>query len=469
MKKWFYMFIIVFVLLSIKVPCFAADGDYIFRIKEPGMMLFSLDEDISYLGDDLYKSKDLESIYSFASEENIATIFPDYRLELFDADYPSVTSDTEFSGQWNLGMISAVTVREKGIFGNDVKIAVLDSGLNTEHPDLKSANILQGYNCVANASNVADVSDNYGHGTKVCGIIAAQSDNQTGIAGIAPEVHIIPLKITDQKNLWLSDIYTGIDMAIKLECDIINMSLGGALTDEAAISEFKSWIDKASDAGIIIVAAAGNGGTNLNYPAAFENVIGVGSVDKNGNISAYSQQNESVFVTAPGVDIISLSNSGGTISDTGTSLATPHITAAVALIKELNPDCTLDEIKELLKTTSIDLGDVGRDICYGYGLLNINGILDKLQEYVPDVVISQGIKDGAARIHIHNNTGKTINADGYFAKYQDDSLFELEILYNIELKSGVTSKFFSNEYDCFMLWNNKLIPYTEKLVFEKDN
>ncbi len=463
--------LILVLMLMFTYPSYAEElsEGYIVKLSSNAVVLFSAENDeITQLGDGYYRAESMEAVYEMFSHKDIEALFPDYQLELFDAEYPNVTSDEKINEQWNLDLIYADTAREKGIFGKGVKIAVLDSGLNTAHADLKQANIMQGYNCIANAGDVTDISDNYGHGTNVCGIIASQTDNQTAIAGIANEAYIIPLKITNGKTLPLSNIYTGIKKAIELDCDIINLSLGGALTDAAAINEFKGWIDKANDAGIIVIAAVGNGGTSLNYPAAFDNVIGVGSVDKNKVVSYKSQYNESVFVAAPGVNILTLSKNGRTGTSTGTSLATPHVTAAVALIKELKPDCSLNEIKEILESTSADLGDTGYDIYYGHGLLNIKSILERLHEYVPDVVVSQGMKDGVNRIHIHNNTGETITADGYFVKYQDNQLLDLNILHSIGLNPGVTSNFFSNEYDCFMLWNSKLVPYTKKYIFEKD-
>lgn len=443
---------------------------YIVKLSDNAVVLFSAKDDrVTPIGDEYYRAESIEAAYEMFSQENIEKIFPDYRLELFDAVYPDVTSDEKITEQWNLDLICAGTAREKGVFGDGVKVAVLDSGLNIEHDDLKSSNILQGYNCIPNASDATDVSDSYGHGTNVCGVIAAQTDNEADIAGVASKTQIIPLKITNGKDLPLSNIYLGIKKAIELDCDIINLSLGGALTNEHAINEFKSWIDKANEAGIIVIAAVGNGGTALNYPAAFDNVIGVGSVDKNKVVAEKSQYNESVFVTAPGVNILTLSRRGGTETNSGTSFATPHVTAAVALIKELKPDCSLDEIKKILQSTSVDLGETGCDIYYGHGLININGILEAVKEYVPKMVVSYGIYNGINRVHIHNNSGETIVADGYFVKYQDNELFDLEILRNIELKSGVTSNYFSNEYDCFMLWSCKLVPYTEKYIFEEDN
>ena len=466
-----FLLILVLMLMFTYPACAEELSEgYIVKLSSNAVVLFSAESDeITPLGDEYYRAESIEAAYEMFSHKNIEAIFPDYQLELFDEVYPNVTSDEKINEQWNLDLIYADTAREKGLFGKGIKIAVLDSGLDTTNTDLKQANIMQGYNCIADANDVTDVSDNYGHGTNVCGVIAAQTDNQTDIAGIADETYIIPLKITNGKTLPLSNIYTGINKAIELDCDIINMSLGGALTDEIAINEFKSWIDKANDAGIAVIAAVGNGGTTLNYPAAFDNVIGVGSVDKNKVVAERSQYNESVFVVAPGVDVLTLSKNGGTETNTGTSLATPHVTAAVALIKELKPDCSLNEIKEILESTSADLGDTGYDIYYGHGLLDIKSILEKLQEYVPDVVVSQGMKDGTNRIHIHNNTGEMITADGYFVKYQDMRLSDLKTLQNIELNAGVTSYFFSDEYDCFMLWNDFLAPYTEKYIFEKDN
>lgn len=465
-------FLILMLMLIFPYSTYAEDQSdgYIVKLSRDTVVLFSAESDeITPLGDEYYRAENVEAAYEMFSPNNIEAIFPDYQLELLDEVYPNVTSDEKINEQWNLDLIYADTAREKGLFGKGIKIAILDSGLNTTHSDLKQSNIMQGYNCIADADDVTDISDNYGHGTYVCGVIAAQTDNQTKIAGIADETYIVPLKITDGKTMPLSNIYTGIKKAIELDCDIINMSLGGALTDETAISEFKSWIDKANDAGIAVIAAVGNGGTTLNYPAAFDNVIGVGSIDKNKTVSVNSQYNESVFIVAPGVEILTLSKDGGTETSTGTSLATPHVTAAVALIKELKPDCTLNEIKEILESTSADLGDIGYDIYYGHGLLDMKSILEKLQEYVPDVVVSQGMKDGTNRIHIHNNTGEMITADGYFVKYQDMRLSDLKLLQNIELNAGVTSYFFSNEYDCFMLWNDLLAPYTEKYIFEKYN
>ncbi len=456
--------------ISCSVSAKCPSSGYIVKVSDNAVMMFSAkSETVTLIGDGYYRADSLSDVYKRFMARDIEVIFPNYQLELFENVYPNVTSDTKISEQWNLDLICAESAREAGVFGKGVKIAVLDSGLNIAHADFKGANILAGYNCMEEASDVNDVSDNFGHGTAVSGVIAAVSDNQTAIAGIADAASIIPLKITDGKSLTLSNIYAGIKKATELECDIINMSFGGAITDEIAISTLKSWVDKATDAGMVVVAAVGNGGTALNYPAAFDNVIGVGAVGKNKLVSQNSQNNESVFVAAPGDDILTLSNDVGMVLSTGTSLATPHVTAAIALIKELKPSSDLEEIKEILKSTSEDLGDAGYDVYYGNGLLNIKGIIKNLQVYLPNVAVSQGIMDGKSRIHIHNNTGDKITADVFFAKYDDGKLISLNMTDKTEFGAGVTSCFFDGEYDCFMLWKNLSVPYIEKYILKIKN
>ena len=154
-------------------------------------------DEITQIGDNLYHADDLNTIYRFIPAENIETIFPDYKFELFDLDYPYITSDTEFDSQWYLDKINADSIREKGLSGEGVKIAIIDSGITLLHPDFNQSNILRGYNCTLGAQDINDYSDNIGHGTMVAGIIAAQTDNELDISGIASNAQIIPIKITD--------------------------------------------------------------------------------------------------------------------------------------------------------------------------------------------------------------------------------------------------------------------------------
>ena len=179
-----------------------------------------------------------------------------------------------------------------------------------------------------------------------------------------------------------------------------------------------------------------------------------------------SQQNESVFVVAPGVDVLSLSKDGGTALVSGTSIATPHVTAMVALIKELIPDCTLAEVKQLLIESSEEAGDDGYDICYGYGIVSIDNLMGTLKDDIPEFAVSQGILNSQPRIHIHNNQESTV-AKGYFVTYLGNRLTELNVLNNMVLNLGVSTVTVDDKYDYFFLWNDELRPFIPKYHIKK--
>ena len=414
----------------------------------------------------IYHADNLNTVYSVIPSENIETIFPDYEFELFDIDYPDITSDIEFDSQWYLDKIQAESIRKKGLSGEGVKIAIIDSGINFSHPDFNQSNILQGYNCTFGAEDINDYSDKIGHGTMVAGIVAAQTDNELDIAGIASNAQIIPIKITDSNSLNISSIFLGLEKALETDCDIINMSFGGAITDEEALSVLKGYIDEAEEKGIIVVAAVGNSGHTdnaMNYPAGFDNVIGVGSVDEDLSSSYFSQKNKSVFVSAPGNNIISLFKNNSTATGLGTSLSAPIVTSVIAIIKEVRPECTLQEVKEWLKNTSVDYGSEGYDINYGYGVLNAENILEEISGDIPNFIISQGIINSKKRIHIHNNSLNSVIANAFFASYGDNNhLEDIEIIEDVDLIDGVTNIVNGEIYENFFLWDKNLRPYTEK-------
>ena len=228
--------------------------------------------------------------------------------------------------------------------------------------------------------------DNYGHGTFVAGIVAAVTDNQVGLAGIAPDVEIRAYRVFSQKKGTMANVVAAIRQAIDDECQILSLSLGTSIDSPT----LRTAVQEALDAGVVVVAAVGNSGNEvLQYPAAYEGVIGVGSVDPRLNVSSFSQKNKSVFVTAPGEEIAGLSNSAadGYLLDLtsgqnrGTSYAAPVVTAMAALALEYDPELTSDEVAEMLRLTATDLGETGYDTSYGYGLVNVSSFLQGLEGY----------------------------------------------------------------------------------------
>ncbi len=467
-KKLIIMLATLFAILIIAIPSFAEDDGYIFRLKKDTVMLFSENENVSRIGGDVYYAKSMEDIYKFTSEVYIESVIPNFKLELYDIDYPTVTSDTKYNDQWNHSAILANVAREKGLSGKGVKIGIIDSGVDTSHPDIDSSKILKGYNCIEDDPDEYNTTDIYGHGTNVCGIISAITDNEAYLAGIAPNASIVPLKVTNGSSLSAASLFGGIYMAIEYDCDIINMSLGGNLTDEYLIAELKYWIDMASDAGIIIIAAGGNeDSTAISYPAGFDNVIGVASVKKDLSHSKYSQRNESIFISAPGHGVTTLEIGDTTSSEIGTSIATPHITAIVALIKEVLPDATLSDVKDILKSSSTDLGDEGYDTTFGYGLISVEKVAEHLSPYLPDVVISDGIKDGITRIHIHNNGLEIKNTFGYFREENASSGDGVFYCLNKDIAPDAVTTFSPDRiFSEFLWWDENMKPFIKKYIIQ---
>lgn len=246
--------------------------------------------------------------------------------------------------------------------GSGVNVAVVDTGIDITHADLK-ANLKGGANFVA---TVRSYNDDNGHGTHVAGIIAA-SNNTIGVVGVAPQANLYAVKVLNKSGTgYISDIIAGIQWSVNNGMDIISMSLGSNYPSIA----FESAINAASNAGVIIVAAAGNDGSSVDYPAAYENTIAVSATDSNDNLASFSSRGEQVDVAAPGVSIYSTYKGGVYATMSGTSMATPHVSGVIALMLQRDPGMTLDEIRQQFDAGCVDLGADGKDPFYGYGLVD---------------------------------------------------------------------------------------------------
>lgn len=245
--------------------------------------------------------------------------------------------------------------------GNGVVIAVLDTGCQKDHPDLEER-IIGGRNFTADFNgDENNFDDNNGHGTHVAGTIAASENNQ-GVLGMAPQAKLLILKVLEGNG---SGSIQGIVDAIQYAIDwkgpngekvrIISMSLGGPQGSQ----EFHDAIIRAINCGILVVCAAGNTGKQeVQFPGAYNEVVGVGAVDLNKKFAYFSTMNNEVDVVAPGVDIISTYPGNKYAKLSGTSMATPHVAGAAALIInqcEKDFERTLTEVEiyaQLCKRTS---------------------------------------------------------------------------------------------------------------------
>jgi len=237
-------------------------------------------------------------------------------------------------------MIEAPQLWPKGIRGNGIVVAVIDTGCDMDHPELQSV-IIDGYNFTPDHNgDTKNYDDNNGHGTHVCGTIAAV-ENDEGVVGVSPNVQLLVLKVLTGKGSGQTDwIVKAIDYAVNWKgpngekVRIISMSLGGPSDDP----ELHESVINAIEKNVLVVCAAGNEGDGdertdeFSYPGAYQEVVEVGSVSLEGKISPFSNSNDSVDLVGPGEKILSTYMNGQYAVLSGTSMATPHIAGAAALV-----------------------------------------------------------------------------------------------------------------------------------------
>jgi len=222
-----------------------------------------------------------------------------------------------------------------------------------------------GYNAISPSRNADD--DN-GHGTHVAGIIAAL-DNTVGVLGVAPQASLLAVKVLNRRGSgYLSDIIEGIQWSVNNGADVINMSLGTT----SNVQSFHDAITAAYNAGVVVVAAAGNSGSRDNtveYPAKYPEVIAVSATGTNNVIASFSSRGTEVELAAPGMNVPSTYMGGGLKTLSGTSMASPHVAGVAALIIASGVN-GVENVRDRLHQTADDLGAGGKDNLYGYGLVD---------------------------------------------------------------------------------------------------
>jgi len=274
-------------------------------------------------------------------------------------------NDPYVSQQWGWRRVKGDLAYDAGYSGEGVVVALLDTGVDVSHPDL-AENLMEGWNFVDNNGNVTDVD---GHGTMVAGIVAAAANNGIGVAGVASNVTIMPLKVISESGGSLIDINLAIRYAADNGADVIGMSLGGTLTKGSIAME--TAVNYAYQKGCVLVAAAGNNDTTEPfYPAAYENVIAVSAINETDQKASFSNYGDYIDFCAPGVNIVTTGKDGGYVSGSGTSFAAPFVTGVVAVMLSKYPSLSNGNVTETLRAQAEDLGEEGWDPFYGWGLVD---------------------------------------------------------------------------------------------------
>ncbi|NEW09151.1 S8 family serine peptidase [Paenibacillus sp. SYP-B3998] len=269
----------------------------------------------------------------------------------------TVVEDTYEEKSWGYDFLHADELHENNNYGQGIKIAVLDTGIDSLNNDL---HVTGGVSFPSGS-----YEDVQGHGTKVAGIIASQI-NKIGIKGIAPSSELYAVKVLGDKGEgYYSQIISGIDWAIDNHMNIINMSFGG-LEESQALSEA---LQQAWQAGILLISAAGNDGINtLRYPANSETVLSVGSINQDLSVSSFTNYGERLELLAPGTDILTTSVGNSYVKVWGTSASSAFVAGAAALVWSAHPTWTNEQVRlALLQSADSNQSDKVN----GFGLVNI--------------------------------------------------------------------------------------------------
>lgn len=277
----------------------------------------------------------------------------------FEGLLAATPNDPEYANQWWLPALGDRSMWAVGS-GDSVTVAVIDSGVDMSHPDL-TANLLAGYDWGDLDSNPQDT---IGHGTRVAGIVAAAQNNGLGVSGLAPKAKILPIKVSSgtQGTFSSDSLAQAIRYAVDMGAKIVNLSL----TVDQSTQVVQDAVQYALDRGVAVVAAAGNTGGAVAFPASMAGVIAVAATDEAGKLASYSCLGPEIAVAAPGSTVVT-TLLGGTYGSgaPGTSFAAPIVSAALADLRSINPNLPASDYAAYLKanTTAIAGGS------YSFGLL----------------------------------------------------------------------------------------------------
>ena len=372
-------------------------------LTEHGFIVRSQIEQIGIVDLSIPAGKEQLAINILCSEPNVAFAEVDHLAHA--AGWPN---DPAIDSQWALPKIEApaawgiITATEASL------IAFLDSGVDLDHPDLLTRiwsnpgeipangidddgngkiDDLNGwhfYHFWAGGAYLpaedAEVEDDYGHGTHTAGVAAAATDNGIGIAGLAWGATAMPVKVLDEYGTgWYSDVAAGIVYAVDNGARILNLSLGGS---EPSVT-LQLALDYAEANGALVIAAAGNSGGPVLYPAAYDSTLAVAATDTDDQPAGFSNFGPEVDLAAPGVDIYSTWYRARYLTRSGTSVAAAHVSGAAALVWSYRPELTAGQVREALQMGADRVGDAFPNWHTGWGRLNAKWALVRHSAYFP--------------------------------------------------------------------------------------
>lgn len=390
--KWVKLLLLFFLLAGFAKPSTSLAEEKFQR----ALIMFEETIDL-----ELIKENNGSIIEELPSIKSVSAFIPKDRFEPLKANeaIKYIEEDKVVSVQtnwvdWGTEKIGAPKAWINDLTGRGIKVAVIDTGI-AKHPDL---NIKKGISFVPYTKSF---EDDHGHGTHVAGVIGA-GKNPQGLKGVAPDVELYAIKVLDKEGQgYHSDVIKGIEWAVEQEIDIINLSVGGS---EGSIFLEEALKKAYEDHNMLIVAAAGNNGHTLGkgntveYPAKYPSVIAVAATDRFDQRASFSAHGLEVELAAPGVRIQSTYLGNGYALLNGTSMAAPHVTAMLALLKQAQPSKTNKELRMMIQNYTIDLGTPGKDSLFGYGRINFPTALEIELQPPVDVKYEQNTENNERTI-----------------------------------------------------------------------
>jgi len=383
MKKQLVTLLIIFsIILSFSIPVGATTERksviVVFKNAPDAGLIRAHGGDIKYQYDiipGIAVNMPVTALKGLQKHPNIAYIEEDCQVHALGDTLPWGVDRIDAELVWG-DSDSGSDIIENGNAGDGVKVAIIDTGIDYDHTDLAD-NYMGGYDFV---NDDIYPMDDHGHGTHCAGIVAAEN-NGIGVIGVAPEAHLYGVKVLDNTGSgYSSDVIAGIEWSVDNGMQIISMSLGG----DTGTLALEHACNNASNAGVLIVAAAGNDGNpagkgdTVDYPARYDSVIAVVATDNTDQRARWSSTGPAVEISAPGVSILSTYPGNRLATMSGTSMACPHVTGTVALIMASDPSLSNAEVRQILSDTADNLGDP-----YKYG----SGIVDADEAAPSDTII----------------------------------------------------------------------------------
>ena len=291
------------------------------------------------------------------------------------------------STPYGITMVQADQLSDSNV--GSMKVCITDTGYDGDHEDLRS---YQGSNISGDDNDGSGndtgnwYQDGHGHGTHVAGTISAIGGNGIGVIGVNSSdlIGLYIVKVFDNSGSWGygSDMVAAVEQCVDAGANVVSMSLGGSSSSNSEQNAF----DDAYNNGVLLIAASGNDGSSsgndsFSYPASYDSVMSVAAIDSSKDVASWSQKNSQVEIAAPGVSVNSTLPDDTYEAWSGTSMATPHVSAVAALVWSHFPSCTNDQMRAALNASAEDLGSSGWDQSYGNGLVLAKDAYDYLTEF----------------------------------------------------------------------------------------